>query len=266
LKVEHREGFIMHRFREFALIGAAAAALSITIIVSAAPQTDNTAPPGFTSLFNGRDFTNWKVPDGDNGHWKVMDGVIDYDAASEASGDKALWGVKEFGDFVLQVDWRIKATPYVNPNVYYVLPDGTHARDVTGKEITMALPDSDSGIYLRGSGRNQINIWCWPIGSGEMYGWRLDKNQPAEVRAGVTPRHQADRPVGQWNHFEITAKGDRISVELNGKRVIENVRLPGIEPRGRIALQHHGGKSGDKWNSPPSLMQFKNIYIKELGK
>ena len=45
------------------------------------------AQEGFTSLFNGKDFTGWKVPEGDNGHWKVVDGVIDYDAKSEAKGD-----------------------------------------------------------------------------------------------------------------------------------------------------------------------------------
>ena len=42
-------------------------------------------PPGFTALFNGKDFTGWKVPEGDGGHWKVEGGVIDYDAQSEAS-------------------------------------------------------------------------------------------------------------------------------------------------------------------------------------
>ena len=31
-------------------------------------------PPGFVSLFNGKDFTGWTVPEGDNGHWKVLDG------------------------------------------------------------------------------------------------------------------------------------------------------------------------------------------------
>src|SRR5688500_6351305 len=142
-------------------------------------------PAGFTSLFNGKDFTGWKVPEGDNGHWKIVDGVIDYDAASEAKGDKNLWSEKQFTDFVLRVDWRIKETPYVNPNVPYILPDGSHARDVNGKEMKLALPDSDSGVILRGNVRNQVNIWCWPIGSGEMYGWRMDRNQPAEVRAEI---------------------------------------------------------------------------------
>jgi len=47
--------------------------------------TDKKIPDGFTALFNGKDLTNWKVPEGDNGHWKILDGVIDYDAESEAT-------------------------------------------------------------------------------------------------------------------------------------------------------------------------------------
>src|SRR5882762_4444175 len=62
---------------------------------------DNTAPEGFISLFNGKDLRGWKVPAGDNGHWKVVDGVIDYDAQSEAAGDKSLWSDREYGDFIL---------------------------------------------------------------------------------------------------------------------------------------------------------------------
>jgi hypothetical protein len=176
-----------------------------------------------------------------------------------------LYTEREFGDFVLHIDWRIKETPYVNPNVRYILPDGTHARDIEGKELRLALPDSDSGVFLRGAGKNQVNIWCWPIGSGEFYGYRMDAKMPPEVRAAVTPRTQADHPVGQWNRFEITARGDRVQVVLNGKTVIPDAQLPGIAARGAVALQHHGGMRDGQWVSPPSLVQFKNIYVKELG-
>ena len=223
-------------------------------------------PAGFVPLFNGRDLSGWKVPEGDGGHWKAVNGVIDCDAESAAKGDKSLWTEREFGDFVLQVDWRIKETPYVNPNVAYILPDGTHARDVHGKELHLALPDSDSGIYLRGSGRHQVNIWCWPIGSGEMYGIRMDPKTAPELRAAVTPRTQADKPVGEWNHFEITVRGNTVTVALNQKTVIPTVAIPDLPARGPIALQHHGGKQGGKWNSPPSLLEFKNIIIKEMEK
>ncbi len=128
----------------------------------------------------------------------------------------------------------------------------------------MSVPDSDSGIYLRGQGKSQINIWCWPIGSGEVYGYRMDKSMPPAVRAGVTPKKNADKNIGEWNTFEITMKGDRLTVVLNGERVIDGAQLPGIPPRGPIALQHHGGKKDGKWTGPPSLVQFRNIYINEL--
>jgi hypothetical protein len=229
----------------------------------AVPAADN-PPAGFTSIFNGRDFTGWKVPEGDNGHWKIVDGVIDYDARSEAGKDKNLWSAASYGDFVLRVDWRIKETPYVNPNVPIVLPTGLHKKGADGKEITMSVPDSDSGIFVRGDAKSQVNIWCWPTGSGEVYGYRMDEKMPPAVRAGVTPKTIADRDVGQWNTFEITMRGDRLGVVLNGVAVIENAQLPGVAARGPIALQHHGAWENGKWTSPPALVQFRNIFMKEL--
>ena len=208
-------------------------------------------PPGFVSLFDGKSFAGWKLPEGDNGHWKIVDGAIDYDASSEAEGDKNLWSEKEYGDFVLRVDWRIKETPYINPRVRIVKPDGTHKKGLDGKDIQIAVPDSDSGIFLRGEGKSQINIWCWPVGSGEVYGYRMNQQLSAEVRAGVTPKTNADNDIGQWNTFEITMKGDRLSVKLNGKQVLLNAQLPGIASRGPIAMQHHGGKDkAGNWRSP----------------
>ena len=218
---------------------------------------------GFTPIFNGKDFTGWKVPEGDNGHWKIVDGAIDYDARSEAA-KKDLWSVKEYVDFTLKIDWKIKETPYTNPNVFDILPDGTHKKGPDGKEIKMALPDSDSGVFVRGSGTHQVNIWCWPVGSGEVYGVRMNKNHPPEVRAGVTPKKKMDKPIGEWNTFEITVKGDRLWVKLNGEEVITNALLPGLPAKGAIVLQHHGGFKDGKYTGPPSLVQFRNIKIKEL--
>jgi hypothetical protein len=234
----------------------------LVLALGAAPDAQKST--GFVSLFNGRDFKGWVVPEGDNGHWKIVDGVIDYDAESEAPKDKALWSEREYGNFTLKVDWRIKETPYINPNVPIIRPDGTHKKGPDGKEVRMSLPDSDSGIYLRGMPKAQVNIWCWPIGSGEVYGYRMDEKMPAAVRAGVTPKKLADKDVGQWNTFEITMQGDRLTVVLNGERVIENAQLPAIPAKGRAGLQHHGSKRDGKWTSPPSLVQFRNIEIKEL--
>jgi len=221
---------------------------------------------GFIPLFNGRDLTGWKIPAGDGGHWKVVDGVIDYDAQSEAAGDKSLPSEREFEDFILRLEWRLKATPYVNHEVRIVMPDGSHKKGPDGQDVKIAVPDSDSGVFLRGFPKAQVNIWCWPVGSGEVYGYRMDEKMPAQVRAAVTPRMLADRNVGEWNAFEITLRGDRLTVDLNGHRVIENAQLPGIPARGPIVLQHHGGKKGDEWTGPPSLVQFRNIRIKPLSR
>lgn len=219
---------------------------------------------GFVPLFTGVDLRGWKVPTGDNGHWKVVNEVIDYDAESEATADKNLWCEREFGDFELIVDWRIKETPFVNPNAFNIRPDGSEETDAGGKPHPIAVPDSDSGIFLRGSGQYQVNIWCWPVGSGEMYGVRRDAAMPAEVRAGVTPREKADRPVGEWNRFDITVRGSTVKVLLNGKTVLPGVTIPGLPARGAIALQHHGAKKDGQWIGPPSLLQFRNIFVREL--
>jgi Domain of Unknown Function (DUF1080) len=236
--------------------------VAVSLLLVWAPSVDGANE--FVSLFNGRDLAGWKIPAGDNGHWRVVDGVIDYDAESEAAGDKSLWSGRAYGDFVLRVDWRIKGTPYVNPSVPIIRYDGTHKKDVNGREIRIAVPDSDSGIFLRGSSKAQVNIWGWPIGSGEVYGYRTDQSMPAAVRAGVTPKRNADRDIGAWNTFEITMRGDRLTVVLNGEEVISSAQLPGVAPSGPIALQHHGEKKQGAWAAPPSLVQFRNISIREL--
>jgi len=240
--------------------------LSSMLLISMAFNafSENREENPWKSLFNGTDLTHWAIPDGDNGHWKVADGVIDYDAMSEAEGGKDLWSVDEYGDFVLKLDWRIKDTPFINPNVPIILPDGTHKRNAQGNEITISVPDADSGIYLRGTSKAQVNIWAWPTGSGEVYGYRMDRSMPAEVRAGVTPSMLADNHIGEWNTFEITMKGDRLTVVLNGHTVLDNAQLPGVPEKGKIALQHHGHKENGEWKSSPSLVQFRNISIREL--
>jgi len=246
----------------------AATLATLWMIAGGAPTALLAAPPpgeGWVPLFDGKDLAGWKVPEGDNGHWKVVDGVIDYDAQSEAKKDKNLWTEESFGDFVLAIDWRFKRTTGLYP-MPTILPDGSYKQDADGNVIKVERPNADSGIFLRGYPKAQINLWCWPIGSGELWGYRNDKSMPAEVRAGAVPKVCADKPVGEWNTFVISLKGERLSIELNGKKVIDDTRLPGIPERGPIGLQHHGGfnKKTGKWSPASSLIQFRNIFIKKL--
>lgn len=212
---------------------------------------------GFQSLYTGVDLSGWVKESGHKGHWKPEGWRLTYDGKSEAKerNNKNLWSEKEYGDFELICDWRLTAKPkkMMRP---VILPNGDYALDTNGKRKEVEVMDAgDSGIYLRGSSKCQINIWCWPIGSGEVYGYRNDSKQPKEVRAGVTPKVRADKPLGQWNRFRILMKGDRLTVYLNGKLVLENAQLPGAPKKGRIALQHHGDP-----------IQFANIFIRELNK
>ena len=219
---------------------------------------------GYDDLFNGRDLRGWKVPEGDNGHWKVVDGVIDYDARSEAEGDKNLWTEESFGNFVLHVEWRFKDTSGLY-DMRIIEPDGTYKEDAFSNVIIIPSPNADSGILLRGSSQ-QINIWCWPAGSGELWSVRNNRNLSLSQRAAAVPKIKADKPVGEWNSFDITLIRDRITVVLNGITVIENAQIPGIPESGPIGLQHHGGfneKTG-QYLPASALIQFRNIRIKRL--
>jgi hypothetical protein len=196
-------------------------------LVAAVPAAADTPPEGFTALFNGQDLTGWQAKQGRaeteeervqwQEHWKVEEGIIKFDGQGPN-----LWTSKKYKDFVLMVDWR-----FPKPG--------------------------DSGIYLRGGSKSQVNIWCNPMGSGEVWGYRTDQNQPQQVREACTPIKKMDKPVGEWNTFVITMQGERLTVELNGEIVIREAQLPGVPAEGEIALQRHG-----------SPLEFRNLFIKEL--
>ncbi len=221
---------------------------------------------GFVPLFDGKDLARWKIPEGDNGHWKVLDGVIDYDARSEAKGrDRNLWTKEAFGNFALHIEWRFKRTSglYQMPTI---LPDGSYKTDANGKVIKTPRPNADSGVFVRGTGKAQINLWCWPCGSGELWSVRNNRSLPAKDRAAAVPKVCADNPVGHWNALDVTMKGDRVTIVLNGKTVIDSARIPDVPKTGPIGLQHHGGfnKKTGKYSPASSLIQFRNVYVKKL--
>ena len=199
---------------------------------------------GFTTLFNGIDLDGWKADGGNETSWTAKNGRIVHDG----SGGN-LWTTESFGDFVLIADWRWAGPSQGRMMRPVIGPDGAN----TGEEVE--IDEYDSGIYLRGSSKSQVNMWEWPIGSGEVYGYRTDGSQSPEVRAGVTPTSRADAPVGKWNRFIITMRGDVLTVNLNGTTVIKDARLPGIAEEGPIALQsHHSG------------VEFTNVFVLELDR
>jgi len=199
---------------------------------------------GYTNLYTGLDLTNWIPNPAKTADWSPKDWILDYNGKG-----KELRSDKEYGDFELILDWRLPAKPK-KP----IRPTILGAGEIKAKPGAEA-DGGDSGITLRGDPKCQLNIASWRVGSGEVFGIRTDPKMSEEVRAGVTPKVNADKPLGQWNRYHITMKGDRLTVDLNGKRLLENAQLPGIPERGPIALQHRG-----------DAMQFANIFIRELKK
>ena len=208
---------------------------------------------GFVPLFDGSSLDHWVMDDpGHQGHWVSKDGwILSYDGKSTAK-DKNLWTRKGYRDFILVCDWRW-AEPGRKMQRPIILPHGGERRDGQGKVVTKEIVELDSGIYLRGAAATQVNLWNWPVGSGEVYGIRTRRKLDLPVRAAVTPRVCADRPLGEWNRLVIEMRGDRLTVFLNGHGVLHQALLPGVKPEGALALQHHG-----------SALEFANIYLKEL--
>lgn len=196
---------------------------------------DNVPPPGFTALFNGKDLANWQglieLP-------QRAKMTLEQRAAAQKKADAKYlphWTVK---DGILEYDGKGQslqtAKDYGNFELYVDWKIG---------------PKGDSGIYLRGT--PQVQIWDNPVGSGGLYNNQKHPSKPLVV---------ADKPVGQWNRFHIVMKGDKVTVFLNGKKVVDDTPLENywqrgkpLPTRGPIELQHHGDK-----------LWFKNIYVKEL--
>jgi len=213
----------------------------------------NQPPAGFEALFNGVDLGNWrgqiaedpreiaeitegmtpeqieaKQKEADRltlQHWKVEDGVIHYDGTR---GIGNLESRKHFGDFELYVDWK--------------LPKG-----------------GDSGIFPRNM--PQVQIWDPEGGKRNYVGSGGLDNNFADDRRHLNPIKKADKPIGEWNTFQIRMVGDKVWVKLNGEMVIDGQKKGNYwasfkEPppeRGPIILQSHGS---DLW--------FRNIFIREL--
>jgi HEAT repeat protein len=201
------------------------------------------AGEGFVPLFNGRDLTGWKGLVTDpiqrtkldssllakgqqfadarmRSGWYVKDGELVF----SGRGDN-LCSIKKYGDFEMYVDWKIHK-------------------------------DGDAGIYLRGS--PQVQIWDTSranvgaqVGSGGLYNNQANESKPLKV---------ADNAVGEWNHFHIIMKGDRVTVYLNGVLVVNNTILENywdrkqpIFPVEQIELQAHG-----------NLVAYRDLFIREI--
>lgn len=202
---------------------------------------------GFVCLFNGKNLDGWKglvenpikrakmtneqlteaqkkADELMRKDWIIEDGNMVY----IGNGWDNICTVKNYADFELLVDWKL---------------------DPNGKE-------PDAGVYLRGA--PQVQIWDIrrtnvgaQVGSGGLYNNQKNPSKPTSVE---------DNKLGEWNTFRIIMKGEKVTVWLNGVKVVDDVVLENywdrkqpIFPCDQIEMQAHG-----------SRCYFRNIYVKEL--
>ncbi|QDV50657.1 3-keto-disaccharide hydrolase [Gimesia fumaroli] len=213
----------------------------------------NQPPEGFIALFNGKDLSGWI---GMNYHKVKGKSPLAVKKMSEAERKELL---KKNWEDVLE-HWSVEDGELVNDGHGVYL---TTAEDFGDFELLLdykTVAKADSGIYLRGV--PQVQIWDttkeggkWDrkanLGSGGLF------NNKGE---GKYPLVHADKPFGEWNHFRIIMKGDKVTVYMNDKLVVDNKKMDNyyekdqpIYETGPIQLQTHGGE-----------IRFKNVFLKKL--
>jgi len=173
-------------------------------------------------LFNGRDLSGWEsfLVD-ENGKmedvWIVEDGILV--CKGEPRGH--LHTADDYENFKLVVEWRWPEEPGNS---------GVLMR-ITGEPAM--LPNSVEAQLQSGNAGDMYGFQGFKIGGDEerlseiSIGWRLGKIEGNE------------NGPGEWNRYEITADGDRITLVVNGKLVNEAMNCD-VRP-GRIGLQSEGG-------------------------
>jgi Domain of Unknown Function (DUF1080) len=182
------------------------------------------ADEGFTPLFNGKDLTGWVTPDNKDLFTVENGEIVGRSKKGELKKNEFLVTDKKYGDFVLKAKVKLK-----NHN------SGIQFRSERAADGVVAGPQAD------------VADGYW----GLLY---------EERRRGILeryPKEKADALVhkGDWNEFEITAKGDHVIIKINGTTVIDRVD-PKFDKTGIIALQLHAGD--------PMEVRFKDIEIKPL--
>ncbi len=220
-------------------------------LIGAVAQAEVAPPNGFTALYNGKDLAGWWGEDTTDPAKYVNLSAEDLAKRKEASLENIKKHWKADGDELVN-DGNGK---YATTDQFY----GDFELLVDYKTVAKA----DSGIYLRGV--PQVQIWDttkeggkWNIGADKGSGGLWNNSAGA---AGKDPLVLADKPFGEWNKFRIVMVGERVTIWLNDKLVVDHARLEnfynrkGPMPRkGPIQLQTHGGE-----------IRWRNVYIREIG-
>jgi hypothetical protein len=238
------------------------AATIVTLIVTAVPSpaADPTPPRGFTALFNGKDLAGWHG-------W-----AIHAKGASPADVEKLPPAEKtsKVGGWTADAKkhWSVENGELVNDGHGAYLATDRDFGDIELLIEYRTVPKADSGIYLRGT--PQVQIWDTTKEGGK-WDRNADKGSGglfnnARGAPGQLPLTHADKPFGEWNSFRIIQVGERTTIYLNGKLVVNHARMENYWDRqakrvpvrplprsGPILLQTHGGE-----------IRWRNVFVREI--
>ncbi|HPO13252.1 MAG TPA: DUF1080 domain-containing protein [Candidatus Hydrogenedentes bacterium] len=187
------------------------------------------------TLFNGKDFTGWKLflPDAKADPaktWSVKDGVV------LCTGNPAGYMRTEtpYENYRLRVEWRWPKDGG-NSGVLLHIQEGDA---VWPKSIEAQLHSGDAGDF-------------WVIGGTEFKEHAEQGSKRVEGRRTLKLGASSEKPLGEWNQYEITCKGNSITVKVNG--VAQNLASDCTVTKGFIGLQSEGAP-----------VEFRNIILEPL--
>lgn len=187
------------------------------------------------AVFNGKDLSNWTYHLGDakaamEDVWSVNDGVL---ACKGQPVGYLITEKDDFHDYVLSLEWRWPEKGGNNGVLVHVTEPG--ALGVWPKCLEVQLGSGDAGDF-------------WVIGT------TIDVENADQRRDGRRHLNLSDgdeKPIGEWNHMEITCRGDEVRVKVNGKLVNHATNVS--QTRGAIALQSEG-----------TPIEFRNVILEQL--
>lgn len=224
--------------------------LVVLAFLPGGPGTAQEQESGFTPLFNGRDFSGWVygrrasgVENKTGKGYQMENGVI-YSTKEDGG---TLFTEKEYADFVLRFEFKL--TPNANNGIGIRAPLQGDAAYV-GMEIQV----------LDDTGSQYTNL------------------KPAQYHGSVYQMFPAKRgfqkPVGEWNSEEITAKGRQITVKLNGTTIVDanldDVKDEAVLAKHRDLTKPEGSRGIANTKGHIGLLghgtrvEFRNLRIKEL--
>ena len=200
---------------------------SIAILFAAlAPLRAADSEEGFTTIFDGKTFDGWKTSIDNTNTWKIEDGA--FVTRGQTAHVFYVGDTNAFKNFELKLD--VLTEPGSNGGIYFHTAYQEKGFPRAGIECQVNVSHTD-----------------W-IKTGSLYGL---------VNIGLTPCKD-----NQWWTQDITVRGRKVIVKIDGKTVIE-YNQPPVDPNGRgkrlgegtFALQAH---------DPKSIIRYKNIRVKRL--